>query len=155
MITDNPLLAPWTAPHGLPPFDRIRPEHFEPALRAAMDEHLAELHAVATQGALPTFDNTVAAFDRSGRALGRITSVFYNLTASQTTPELQAVQRRTAAPLAAHDSAIYMNRALFERIDTLHAQRDTLALSAEQRRLLERRVPRRAVGAPRQGAQRP
>ncbi len=138
MTDTNPLLQPWTAPYGLPPFDAIRAEHFEPALRQAMVEHLDELRAIAQQPDAPSFDDTVAAFDRSGRLLARIASVFYNLTASETSPALQAVQRAMAAPLAAHDSAVYMDAALFARIDALHARRETLGLTPEQRRLLER-----------------
>lgn len=138
MSATNPLLQAWTAPHGLPPFDRIEPGHFAPALRTAMDGHRAELKLIASQAEAPTFDNTVAAFDRCGRLLGRIESVFFNLTASQTSPSLQAVQREMAAPLAAHTSAIFMDEALFARIDSLHRQRDTLGLEAEQKRLLER-----------------
>jgi peptidyl-dipeptidase Dcp len=135
---DNPLLADWTAPHGLPPFDRIRPEHFEPAFTAAMARHREEIEAIAGQAAVPDFDNTLAAFDRSGRLLDRIASVFFNLTASATSPALQAVQRAMAGPLAAHDSAVYMHAGLFARVDALHARRDALDLSPEQRRLLER-----------------
>jgi peptidyl-dipeptidase Dcp len=138
MTDTNPLLQPWTAPYGLPPFDALRAEHFEPALRQAMAEHLDELRAIARQPEAPDFDNTVAAFDRSGRQLARIGSVFYNLTASETNPALQAVQREMAAPLAAHDSTVYMDAALFARIDALLARRETLELNPEQRRLLER-----------------
>ncbi len=134
----NPLLQPWTAPHGLPPFDQIRAHHFAPALREAMEHHRDELRAIAAQVAAPDFENTLSAFDRSGRLLDRIVAVFYNLTSSETSPELQAVQREMAAPLAAHDSAIYMDAALFARVDSLHARRATLGLTPEQLRLLER-----------------
>ncbi|HMO46281.1 MAG TPA: M3 family metallopeptidase [Rubrivivax sp.] len=134
----NPLLQDWDTPHALPPFERIRPEHFEPALRAAMQIHRDELDAIARQPEPPGFDNTVAAFDRCARLLARIESVFYNLTASQTSAELQAVQRELAAPLAAHYSSVYMHAALFARVDALHAQRESLPLTPEQRRLLER-----------------
>ena len=68
----NPLLQPWTAPHGLPPFDQLRPGHFEPALRHAMAEHRVELGAIAASTEAPSFANTVAAFDRAGRSLGRV-----------------------------------------------------------------------------------
>jgi peptidyl-dipeptidase Dcp len=137
-LTDNPLLQDWAAPFGLPPFDQILPGHFEPALRAAMAAHRAELAALTSQAAPPDFGNTVAALDRSGRRLDRIASVFYNLTASATTPELQAVQREMAGPLAAHHSAVYMDADLFARVDALHARRHGLGLDAEQLRLLER-----------------
>ena len=137
-LTSNPLWAEWSTPHGLPPFDLIRAEHFAPALQAAMREHLAELDAIASQPAAPDFDNTVAAFDRCARRLSRIESVFYNLTASQTSPALQAVQRDMAAPMAAHYSAVFMHAGVFERIDALHARREALQLPAEALRLLER-----------------
>jgi len=136
--TINPLLQAWTAPHGLPPFDAIQPAHFAPALREAMRVNRDELDAIAAQSAPPGFDNTIAAFDRCGRLLGRIEAVFYNLTASNTSPELQAVQREMAAPLSAHYSAVYMHAGLFARVDALHAQRDALGLTPEQGRLLER-----------------
>jgi peptidyl-dipeptidase Dcp len=138
MQDDNPLLQDWTGPYGLPPFDRFRAEHFAPALHAAMQMHRDELRAIGTQAAPPDFDNTIAAFDRSGRRLSRIASVFYNLTASETNPALQAVQREMAAPLAAHDNAVYMDAVLFARVDALHERRDSLGLTPEQRRLLER-----------------
>jgi peptidyl-dipeptidase Dcp len=137
-LDDNPLLAPWTAPHGLPPFADVRPEHFEPALRAAMAAHLAEIDAIAANPAEPDFDDTVAAFDRSGRLLSRIESLFYNLTASHTSPALQAVQREVAAPLAAHANAVYMHAGLFRRIDALHQRRAAAGWTPEQLRLLER-----------------
>ncbi|MFN7726682.1 MAG: M3 family metallopeptidase [Rubrivivax sp.] len=138
MTTTNPLLQPWTAPHGLPPFDALEPAHFKPAFEAAMQRNLEELRAIGQQTEAPSFDNTVAAFDRCGRVLDRIASVFYNLTASETNPALQAVQREMAGPLAAHSSAVYMDAALFQRVDTLHAQRHSLGLSPEQLRMLER-----------------
>ncbi len=136
--TSNPLLQPWNTPHGLPPFAQVRPEHFEPAFAQALQEHLADVDAIARESQPASFDNTLAAFDRSGRLLARIDALFSNLTSSETSPELQAVERRMAAPLAAHHSAIYMNAALFERIDTLHEQRVHLSLTPEQTRLLER-----------------
>jgi peptidyl-dipeptidase Dcp len=138
MTTTNPLLQPWTAPHGLPPFDAIAPAHFKPAVEAAMRCNLEELRAIAEQAEAPSFDNTIAAFDRCGRLLDRIASVFYNLTASETNPALQGVQRELAGPLAAHSSAVYMDAALFQRVDTLHSQRHSLGLSPEQLRMLER-----------------
>ena len=135
---NNPLLQPWTAPYAMPPFAALRAEHFEPAMRQAMQEHRDELVLLAANGEAPGFDNTVAAFDRVGPLLQRISAVFYNLTSSATSQELQAVQRAMAGPLAAHFSAAYMDAALFSRLDTLHQRRDTLGLDAESLRLLER-----------------
>ena len=138
MTQANPLLAPWTTEYGLPPFAAAEPGHFKPAFEAALAAQRAELEAIATQAAPPSFENTVAAFDRSGRLLARIEPFFATLTSSHTSSELQAVQRELAAPLAAHRSAIYMNAALFARFDALHAERQALGLAPEQLRLLER-----------------
>lgn len=136
--TSNPLLQPWTAAHGLPPFAEIEAAHFEPALEQAMVAHRAELALIAQQAEAPSFANTVAAFDRSGALLSRVSAVFHNLSASATSTELQAVQRRMAGPMSAHFSAVYMDRALFARVDSLHARRASLGLDAESLRLLER-----------------
>ena len=134
----NPLLTVWDAPFGLPPFESVRPEHFKPAFESGMREHREELQHIGAQSEPPTFDNTMARFDASGRLLSRVEALFHNLAASATSDALQAVQREMAAPLAAHWSAVYMDAALFARIDALHAQCEQLNLSAEQRRLLER-----------------
>jgi len=137
-VAANPLLQSWDTPFGLPPYAIIRAEHFEPAFEVAMQAHRAELATIGSQAAAPSFDNTLAAFDRSGALLSRVARVFYNLAASRSDDALQAVQRRIAAPLAAHDSAVYMDPALFSRIDALVQGRDALGLTPEQRRLLER-----------------
>ena len=137
-FTANPLLDTWSGPYGLPPFAQTRAEHFAPAFGVALKAHRAELDAIAANTAAPTFENTVAAFDKSGRMLTRIDQMFYNLASSETSPALQAVEREMAAPMAAHSNAIYMNAELFRRIDRLHGKRAALGLTAEQMRLLER-----------------
>ena len=136
--TTNPLLRPWNTPYGLPPFEAIAAADFEPAFEVALAQRLAEIDAIAADPAPPTFDNTVAAVDRCGRLVARIDNLFHNLASSETSPALQAVETRMAPVLAAHDSAFFMHHALFARIDALHARRDALALSTEQRRVLER-----------------
>jgi peptidyl-dipeptidase Dcp len=138
MSAPNPLLADWTAPFGLPPFGEIRAEHFAPAFEAAMRAHRAEIDAIAARAAPPTFDDTVAAFDASGRLLARLETVFHNLCASETSPGLQQAQRELAQPLAAHNSAVYMHAGVFARVQALHEQRERLGLTPEQQRLLER-----------------
>ena len=137
MIDANPLLQPWASPHALPPFAALRPEQFAPAFEEAMQQHRAELDAIAQQLEAPDFENTLARFDASGRLLGRLESVFYNLCASHTSPALQQVQRDMARPLAAHANVLYMHAGLFARIDDLHARRAQLGLTTEQLRLLE------------------
>ena len=134
----QPLLAPWTAAHALPPFGQLEPAHYEPAILAAMQEHRAEIAALGAQAAEPGFDNTCAAFDRAGRRLAHTVAVFNTVCASATNEALQAVQRRLAAPLAAHHSAIHTDAAFFARLDALHARRASLGLDAAALRLLER-----------------
>lgn len=135
---ENPLLSPWTAPFGLAPFERIAPGHFEPAFAVAMQEHRAALDAIAGNAEPATFDNTLAAFDRSAGRLRRVSMVFHNLCSSETSPELQEVQRQLAPVLAAHYSSVYLHAGLFERIAALHERRAVLGLDTEQMRLLER-----------------
>jgi len=134
---DNPLLQSWTDALGLPPFERIDAGHFEPAFDIALDAHRAEVERIATQSDPPTFDDTAAALDRSGRWLARIEPVFRSLCASRTTPALQAVERRLAPRLAAHAASIQRDPRLFARLDAL-VRADAPSLDAEQRRLLER-----------------
>ncbi len=134
----NPLLEPWDTPYGLPPFDRVKPEHFVPAFDVAMPAHLAEIDAIAGNPQPPSFDNTLAALDAAGRLYMRVELLFHNLTASETSPALQAAQRVLAPRIAAHDSSIYMHAGLFARVDALYRERDALGLDAEQLRLLER-----------------
>jgi len=137
-FTQNPLLQDWAGAYGLAPFAAVQAAHFLPAFEVAQAAHLAELDAIASQPAPATFANTLQAFDESGRVLKRIELLFHNLTASETSPELQAVERAMAPRQAAHENAIYMHAALFQRVDTLYQQRAALGLDAEQLRLLER-----------------
>ena len=134
----NPLLQLWDANFGLPPFSQILPVHFIPAFDQAFPQHLAEIDSIASLSELPSFNNTLAEFDRSGRLLERITLLFHNLTASETSDELRAVQLEMAPRMAAHENAIFMHAGLFARIDALHQQRAGLGLAADQLRLLER-----------------
>jgi len=138
MTAQNPLLADWKTPFALPPFDRIRATDFAPAFEAAMQAQRAEVEAIATLAEPADFDNTVAAFDRSGRLLSRIEAAFHALAASHTSPEIQSVQRELAGPLAAHDSAVMMHAGLFARLDAVHAARHDSSLTPEQLRLVER-----------------
>ena len=138
IATSNPLLQTWNTPYGLPPFETIRAEHFEPAFFAALEEHRAEIDAIGHNLQPPNFVNTIAALDRSGRLLGRIAGLFYNLTSSETSSALQVVQMRMAPRLADHSSAIHMHPTLFERVDALHEERAILGLTPEQKRVLER-----------------
>jgi len=138
MTSANPLLEEWKTPYGLPPFRDVRAGHFVPAFDVALVQHNAEIGRIAADSHAPSFDNTIVAFDASGRLLARIGHLFHNLCSSETSPELQTVERTMAPRLAAHHSAIYLDGALFARIDELHEQRHKLGLPPEAQRLLER-----------------
>ncbi|WP_421725836.1 M3 family metallopeptidase [Bauldia sp.] len=135
--TTNPLLAEWDTPYGMPPFDRIRPEHFRPALDAAMADQRNAVERIAADPEPPTFDNTLIALERSGLPLSRIAKVFYGLVSADTNDALQAVEREMAPLFARHANAIYLNPAVFQRITALSDNPD-LGWTDEQRRLLER-----------------
>jgi peptidyl-dipeptidase Dcp len=135
---DNPLLQEWNTPFAIPPFSDILPEHFRPAFDLALAGQRAEIDAIAESAAAPDFDNTIAALERSGRRLSRVGAVFFNLAGSHTNDALQAIEREIAPRLAQHRSAIYLNEALFRRVDDLAKRRDALRLTPEQARVLER-----------------
>ena len=136
--TQNPLLAEWSTPFGAPPFPDILPEHFRPAFDSALAEHRAEIDAIAGSAAEPQFDNTIEALERAGEPLRRVSMVFFNLAGADTNDALQAIEREMAPVLARHRSAIYLNEALFRRVDQLKAGESGLGLNAEQSRVLER-----------------
>ncbi len=136
--TGNPLLEPFTLPYGMPPFDQISDEHYQPAYEQAMVRHREEIDAIAADPDAPTFENTIIALERAGQDLQRVSRVFSNVNGAHTNDTLQEIQRVMAPRLAAHNDAINLNEALFQRIDTLFEQREELALDAESDRLLER-----------------
>jgi peptidyl-dipeptidase Dcp len=134
----NPLLATWTGPFELPPFASIKPGHFRPAFDWALAAHRAEIDAIAADPAAPTFDNTIAALERSGHELDSVANVFFVLTGADTSDEIEAVERDVSPLLARHNNALYLNRPLYARISDLYGRRETLGLDAEQTRVLER-----------------
>ena len=134
----NPLLESWTGPFGAPPFDAIDAAHFRPAFDRALQEARDEIAAIAANPALATFENTIEALERSGRTLNRISAVFFNLARTDGTPEIEAIEREVAPLLARHRSEVFLNKALYERVDALQSERERMGLSPEQRRVLER-----------------
>ncbi|HXQ31069.1 MAG TPA: M3 family metallopeptidase [Steroidobacteraceae bacterium] len=134
--TINPLLAPWRGPYGgVPPFDKVRVADLKPALLAAMAEETTEDERIATNPAAPTFDNTLAALEMSGRMLDRVSRIFRVYTSTLNGKDVQAIATETAPLLAAHFDRITQNEKLFKRIAAVYAARATSRLSAEQQRL--------------------
>src|SRR5690606_28175462 len=128
--------SPSTLPLLAPAFDRIREEHYLPAFEVGMEQHLAEVQAIATQSAAATFANTIEALERGGEVLDRVCHVFFNLTGSNVTDGLQKIQAEISPRLAAHRDAIWLDRQLFARVQAVHA--DRAKLDAEQQHLPER-----------------
>jgi peptidyl-dipeptidase Dcp len=135
---ENPFFAPWTTPDGVPPFDRIKPDDFRLAYERALAEHETEIAAIAADPAPASFDNTIAAMERSGRALTRVQNVFHVLVGAHSNEALLELEREIAPQIARHWNKIHTNAGLFSRIDALAKQADTLGLTAEQKRVLDR-----------------
>ena len=136
--SQNPLLTNGAGPFELPPFELIEARHFKPALEAAFRSHKIEIEKIAANTAKPTFANTIVAIEKSGRLLSRVASVFSNLEATDSTPELQDISRDMAPKFAAHETRILLDKRLFQRIDQLYERRTSLKLSTEDQRVLER-----------------
>ena len=134
----NPLLEPWTGPFEAPPFDRIEAALFRPAFDAALKQAREEIAAIAADPEPATFENTIAALERSGRKLSNVSAVFFNLARTDGTPESEAIEREVAPLLARHRNEIFLNERLYQRVDALQSRREELGLSAEQKRVLER-----------------
>lgn len=133
----NPLLTAWDTPYQTPPFHLIRPCHYEPAFRQAIDEAKAEIEAIAANPAAPDFTNTVEALEQAGGKLERISSVFFNLNSACTDAEMQEIAQRVSPALTRFHDSIYMNPQLFERLKQVYDNRHRLSLDTEQQTLLD------------------
>ena len=136
--SENPFFAEWDTPYGVPPFDRIAPAHFLPALERGMSLHDAEIDAITSNNDDATFENVILAYDDSGQMLAQTALIFGMLCEAENTPEMQALQEQVMPLLAAHADKIRLNERLFERVKAVYDQRAALDLDAEQSRLLEK-----------------
>ncbi|MEM7471183.1 MAG: M3 family metallopeptidase [Pseudomonadota bacterium] len=132
----NPLLADWTTPFELPPFEAISDDQFDPAFAQALETARAQLKAIAQNSEAPSFANTIDALALMGEAMEKTLAPFYLLASVEANPEREALMRDFSPKLAAWGSEVTMNRALFARVEALWDARDTLDLSDEQRRVL-------------------
>ena len=134
--TANPLVAPWTGPWGgVPPFDATKTADIAPALEAGMKEQLEAIDRITADAAPATFENTIAALERSGRTLGRVQAVYGTLCGTMSDEPLRAVEKEMSPKLAAFDDRIYQNEKLFARIATVYEARAASGLTPEQQRL--------------------
>ncbi len=132
----NPLLREWSGQYGgVPPFDRITVADFKPALEAAMAEELAEVELIANNPAPPSFENTLAALERTGQKLDRVSTSYGVWSSTLNTADFQPIEREMAPKLAAHSDRITQNAALFQRIDAVYNSPAKATLIPEQQRL--------------------
>jgi peptidyl-dipeptidase Dcp len=137
-LPDNPFSQPSTLPYQLPPFDRIKTADYLPAFEAGMHEQRAEVQKIAHDAAQADFQNTIVALERSGQMLARVSSAFFNLNASNTNPQMQMIDSQIAPKLQAHEDAIFLDPALYARVDAVYRRRAGLKLDGESMQLLER-----------------
>lgn len=133
---ENPFFGEWDTPFGVPPFDRIQPEHYKPAFERGMELQLAEIEAIVADPAAPSFDNVILALDNSGDLLGTVSRMFGLITSAETNEQLQKVEEEVLPMMAAHASDIYMNEVLFNKVAEVYAMRDSL--DDLQKRLTEK-----------------
>ena len=136
MIT-NPFLQAYDTPYNVPPFDKIKNEHFKPAILEGIKRHEAEINAIANAAAEPTFDNTILAMENAGELLSNVNVVFSNLNSANTNKEIQNIAKETAPNLSAHRDNIYLNEKLFARVKALWDKKETLGLNLEQAKILD------------------
>jgi peptidyl-dipeptidase Dcp len=136
----NPLVAAWTGPYGgVPSFTGVKVADFKPALEAGMNEERAKIAAIAADPEAPTFDNTIAKLEETGRTLDRVYTYFGIWSSTMASPEFQAVQREMAPILAAYQDELTGNEAIFKRVEAVYQSADKVKLTPEQKRLTWRR----------------
>ena len=136
-MASNPLLQLSTLPNHAPPFDKIKNEHYLPAVEAGIKEARANIDAIKNNPEPPTFENTIAAMESASELLGQATTIFYNQLACMGGDELQALAEKIGPVSSNFSSDIIQDEKLFARVKTVHEQMDVLGLSPEQKTLLD------------------
>lgn len=134
----NPFFTSYNTPFGVPAFDKIKPEHFEPAIDEGMKQQVAEITAITKQTKAPSFANTIEALEASGQLLRGVNTVLGNLNSANTTDELQKIAQTVAPKLSKHSDDISLNPVLFGRVKAVYDGRSKLKLAGDQQRLLEK-----------------
>ena len=137
-MEQNPFLADYTTPYEIPPFEQIKYEHYLPAVKEGIAQQNAEIDSIIANPATPDFENTILALDNSGQLLNKVAYVFFALSESDNTPEMQALNPEISSLYTAHSDNMGMNEALFARIKSVYDRRDSLNLNTAQTRLLEK-----------------
>ena len=134
----NPFLQPYNTPHDTTPFDRIKISDYEPAIREGMRVEDEEIKAITENTEEPDFGNTILALEHSGKLLDKVTTVFFNLMSAETNDELDAIAEKLMPELTEHSNNISLNPVLFEKVKKVYEKKDSLELTAEENRLLEK-----------------
>ena len=119
----NPFFTEFQTPNGIPPFDKIKLEHYEPAFLKGIEEQNARIQAIIDTPEAPGFENVIVAFDNSTPMLDRVKGVFFNMTEAETNDSLNALSIKLAPVLSGHEDNISLNRALFDKIKAVYQQR--------------------------------
>ncbi len=135
--TENPLLTKYDTPYNVPPFEKVKPEHYKEAFEAGIKEQLAEIYAIVKNTEEPTFENTIVPYANSGVLLGEVNMLFSSLSSANTNAKLQALDKEISPMLSAHYDEILLNEKLFGRIESVFQQKDKLQLTPEQSFILE------------------
>jgi peptidyl-dipeptidase Dcp len=135
--TMNPFFQAYNTPFNVPPFEKIKNEHFKPAILEGIAKHQAEIDAIANNTQPATFDNTILAMENAGELLANVNTVFSNLNSANTNKEIQNIAKETAPNLSAHRDNIYLNEKLFARVKSLWNQKESLGLNLEQAKILD------------------
>ena len=133
----NPFLAKWDTPYGIPPFEKIQYADYIPAVKAGIEAQQAEIAAIVASKEAPTFENVIAAFDRSGGLLAKVTGVLYNVSETENCPELESIMDEVTPLLTAHSDGIYMDKALYEKVAAVY-NADQSGLTREQQMVLKK-----------------
>lgn len=134
--SDNPFFTEYTTPFQVPPFDKIKAEHYTPAFLKGMEEEMEEINAICNNPEAPTFENTIVALDQSGKLYTKARTVFYGQAGANTTDELDALSREMSPLFSKHSDDIRLNPVLFQRVKAVYEQKDALGLDKEQTKLL-------------------
>lgn len=135
--TMNPFFQAYATPFEVPPFDKIKNEHFKPAILEGIKRHEAEINTIANNSEAPTFENTILAMENAGELLSNVNVVFSNLNGANTNEELQKIAKEVSPNLAAHNDNIYLNEKLFARVKAIWNKKESLNLNLEQAKILE------------------
>ncbi|GAB6007653.1 M3 family metallopeptidase [Dysgonomonas reticulitermitis] len=134
----NPFFSAYKTPYDTPPFDKIKNEHYEPAIDKGIKEHQAEINKIVLIRAVPTFENTILPYEESGKLLSRVTSVFFNLMSAESGDEMMEIAQRVQPKLSQHSNEVTLNEGLFQKIKAVYDKRFESNLNPEQIRLVEK-----------------